>query len=67
MPIRNVVGASTIRMDNDLSFETIGIDITKVRMFDGDVRTLSNVKHIPNLRRRLISLGALETLGYVFI
>ena len=31
-------------------------------MFDGVVRTLTNVRHIPNLRRGLISLG-FDTLG----
>ena len=32
-------------------------------MFDGVVKTLTNVRHVPRLRRSLISLGALDTLG----
>ena len=35
-------------------------------MFDGVVRILTNVKHIPKLRRSLISLGVVDTLGYDF-
>ena len=37
-----------------------------MRMFDGVMRTLSNVKHVPKLRKSLISLGALDNLGYDF-
>ena len=35
-------------------------------MFDGVVRSLSNVKHVPKLRKSLISVGALDNLGYDF-
>ena len=38
----------------------------RVRMFDEVVRTLSNVKHIPELKKNLISLGYLEENGYAF-
>lgn len=37
----------------------------KVMMFDGIVRTLSDVKHAPKLRS-LIFLGPLNALGYDF-
>ncbi|CAM6112875.1 unnamed protein product [Calypogeia fissa] len=33
-------------------------------MFDGIVRTLTNIRHIPELKRNLISLGALDTHDY---
>ena len=35
-------------------------------MFDGVVKILTNVKHMPELRRSLISLGAMDTLDYDF-
>lgn len=38
----------------------------KVKIFDGVVKTLSNGKHVPKLRKSLISLGALDILGYEF-
>jgi len=33
-------------------------------MFDGMVRELKEVRYIPQLKRKLISVGALETLGF---
>ena len=44
----------------------VGVDTIRVRMYDGMVRTLSNVKHIPELKKNLISLGYLEEQGYTF-
>ena len=35
-------------------------------MFDGVVRVLSNVRHVPDLRKNLISLGVLDDLGYSY-
>ena len=38
----------------------------KIKMFDGVVRVLSNVRHVPDHRKNLISLGVLEDLGYSY-
>ena len=35
----------------------------QMRMFDGMVRTLSNVRHVPGLRKNLIFLGTLDKIG----
>ena len=35
-------------------------------MFDGQVRTLTNVRHVSDLKKNLLSLGALEARGYKF-
>ena len=40
--------------------------IIRMRMYDGVMRTLSNAKHIPGLKKNLISLGYLEEHGYAF-
>ena len=37
-----------------------------MRMFDGKVRTLTNVRHVPDLKKKLLSLGALEAREYKF-
>ena len=50
-------------MADDTSANAIGIGIMKVKMFDGVVRALVNVRHVPQLRRSLISSGTLDTLG----
>ncbi|KAG8478984.1 hypothetical protein CXB51_028893 [Gossypium anomalum] len=36
----------------------------KVKMFDGVVRTLSDVQHVPELKRNLISLSTLDSKEY---
>ena len=55
-----------VRLGNDSSSKVIGISTVKVRMFDNVVRPFSNVKHVPKLRRSLISLESLENLSYDF-
>ncbi|KAG8478589.1 hypothetical protein CXB51_028432 [Gossypium anomalum] len=42
----------------------IGVGTIKVKMFDGVVRTLSDVLHVPELKRNLISLSTLDSKGY---
>ena len=40
-----------------------GIGTVCVKMFDEIVRELKEVRYVPQLKRNLISLGALETSG----
>jgi hypothetical protein len=40
------------------------VGTVRLRMFDGMVRTLIGVKHVPNLKGNLISLGTLDLEGY---
>ena len=47
-------------------YKVAGIGTVRVRMFDGIVRILTNVKHIPELEKNLVSLGYLERSGYSF-
>ena len=35
-------------------------------MYDGIVRTLTDVRHVPELRKNLISMGVLDNTGYKF-
>ena len=44
----------------------VGIGNICMRMFDGQVRTLTNIRHVPNLKKNLLLLGALEARGYKF-
>ncbi|KAL2533054.1 Retrovirus-related Pol polyprotein from transposon TNT 1-94 [Abeliophyllum distichum] len=37
-----------------------------IRIHDGMVRTIHNVRHVPNLKRKLVALGVLEDEGYWF-
>jgi len=40
-----------------------GIDTVCIKMFDEIVRELKKVRYVPQLKKNLISVGALETLG----
>jgi hypothetical protein len=46
--------------------EVKGSGTVKVKMFDGVVRRITGVLHVPRLKRNLISLGALDTLDYEY-
>ena len=46
--------ASTVMMGNGSASRVVGIGTVKMKMFDGVVRTLTNVRHVPRLRRWLI-------------
>ncbi|GJS54946.1 retrovirus-related pol polyprotein from transposon TNT 1-94 [Tanacetum coccineum] len=35
----------------------------QINMFDGTVRTLTDVRHVPELKKNLISLGTLDSIG----
>jgi len=37
-----------------------------MKMFDEWVQTLKDVRHVPDLRKKVLSLGSLETQGYKF-
>ncbi|MBA0787172.1 hypothetical protein Gotri_024973 [Gossypium trilobum] len=52
-----------VRMRNDSSNKVIGIGTVEIRMHDGMIRTLSDVKYISYLRKNLISLNILDLKG----
>ena len=55
-----------VQMGNDATCPVIGVGTMKIKMFDEIVRVLSNVRHVPDLRKNLISLGVLDDLGYSY-
>jgi len=42
-----------------------GVGTIQIKMFDGIVSELKEVRYVPQLKRNLISVGALESLGLV--
>ena len=40
-----------VQMGNDATCSVIGIGTVKIKMFDGVVRVLNNVRYVPNLRK----------------
>jgi len=50
-------------MGDDRSYNMKGICTVLIKMFDGMVRELKKVRHVPQLKKNLINVGALEVLG----
>ena len=46
-------------MGNDAICKVVGKGIIRLKMLDGMTRELANVRHVPDLKRNLISLGIL--------
>ncbi|CAN1313858.1 hypothetical protein LINPERPRIM_LOCUS29103 [Linum perenne] len=53
-------------MGDNSSCKVAGIGSVQIKMFDGAVRTLTDVRHIPNLKRNLISLSTLDSKRYKY-
>jgi len=56
-------GCSVI-MGDDRPCNMEGIRTVQIKMFDGIIRELKEVRYVPQLKRNLISVGALKTLGF---
>ncbi|GJZ97608.1 gag-pol polyprotein [Tanacetum coccineum] len=48
---------------NDHELKIIGIGSVMVKMHDGTVRTIRDVRHVEGLKKNLLSLGQLDDLG----
>jgi len=40
-----------------------GINIVRIKMFDGVVRELIEVRYVPQMKKNIISVGAMESKG----
>ncbi|KAG8492439.1 hypothetical protein CXB51_009727 [Gossypium anomalum] len=58
------VSEGVVLMGNNTSCKIAGVGTIKVKMFDGVVRTLSDVRYVPELKRNLISLSTLDSKRY---
>ncbi|KAK4388608.1 Retrovirus-related Pol polyprotein from transposon TNT 1-94 [Sesamum angolense] len=57
-PLMRALGLENTKGDGFLVTFTI-------KMYNGTIRTLSDVRHIPNLKKNLISLGTLHKNGFI--
>ncbi|KAL6322109.1 hypothetical protein AAG906_005046 [Vitis piasezkii] len=60
------VNFGSVLMGNDASCKVVGIGNIIIKMFDGVARTLCDVRHVPDLRKNLISLGTLDCNGFSY-
>ena len=53
-----------ILMGDSTPRKIVGIGSIQIKIYDGVIRTLTNVRHIPTMMRNLISLSTLDLKGY---
>ena len=56
----------TIYMGNNQSCSVQGIGNIILKLHDNKIRTLTEVRYVPGLKRNLISLGTLDELGFSY-
>ena len=61
-----LVNYGSIMMGNDASCKVVGIGNIRTKMFDGFIRTLCDVRHVPDIRNNLILWGALDSGKFSF-
>ena len=51
-------------MGNDHALEIAAIGTIKIKMFDGIIRTIEEVRHVNGLKKNLLSLGQMDSHRY---
>ena len=59
-----LVNSGYVMMGNDASCRIVGIENIIIKMFDGVIRMLCDVRQVLDLRKNLISLGTLDGNGF---
>ena len=60
------IDEGTVTLRDDHPCKVAGIESIRMRMFDGMVQTLTNMKHVLELKKNLMSLGYLEQSSFSF-
>ena len=55
-----------VQMRDNSTYSMDGVGIVLIKMFDGMMRELKDVRYIPQMKKNLISIGALEAQGLEF-
>jgi 5'-3' exoribonuclease 2 len=59
-------GRDSARLGDDSPCDIVGIGFVQIKMHDGIVRTLTDVRNIPHMSKNLISLSTLDGKGYKY-
>ncbi|CAD6249656.1 unnamed protein product [Miscanthus lutarioriparius] len=60
----SVQSGDVVRMGDNNPCEIVGIGSVQIKMHDGMIRTLKDMRHIPGMARNLISLRTLDIEGH---
>ncbi|KAH9705857.1 hypothetical protein KPL70_012031 [Citrus sinensis] len=58
------ISGGSVYMGDDHALEIAGIGTIKIKMFDGTIRTIGEVRHVNGLKKNLLSLGHMDSHGY---
>ncbi|KAH9802840.1 retrovirus-related pol polyprotein from transposon TNT 1-94-like protein [Citrus sinensis] len=58
------ISGGSVYMGNDHALEITGIGTIKIKMFDGTIRTIGEVRHVNGLKKNILSLGQMDSHGY---
>ena len=58
-----LLDSGVVLMGNNAQCSVVGIGTVQIKTNDGVLRTLSNVRHIPDLKCNLILLDTLKSIG----
>ncbi|GAB2298419.1 hypothetical protein Dimus_038532 [Dionaea muscipula] len=61
---RSVPHGVSIHMGDGSVCRVSGMDSIRIRIFDGSVVVLHGIRHVPGLKRNLLSLGSFDDNGY---
>ena len=50
-------------MGNDTAYQFVGICTIRIKMFDGVIRDLTNIRYVSKIKKNIISVGAAESKG----
>ncbi|KAH9734074.1 Integrase catalytic domain-containing protein [Citrus sinensis] len=57
------ISGGSVYMGNDHALEIAGIGTIKIKMFDGTIRTIGEVRHVNGLKKNPLSLGQIDNHG----
>jgi hypothetical protein len=55
-----------VYLGDDMSYRVVGMGDVKFKMYDGNEVLLSDVRHVPGLRKSMISLESLHETGWLY-
>ncbi|KAH9688940.1 Integrase catalytic domain-containing protein [Citrus sinensis] len=58
------ISGGSVYMGDDHALEIASIGTIKIKMFDGTIRTIEEIRHVNGLKKNLLSLGQMDSHGY---
>jgi hypothetical protein len=58
------INGGLVYMGNNTTYKVVGIGTVRIKMYDGIVRTMTDVRHMPDLAKNLLSLSTFDSQGY---